>query len=1072
MTTKKLSLVKKALLEKWIQGEYTEEITNIPNRPVDSDIMLSFPQHRQLFLELLERGTAVNNLSVFLEFRGDISIEVLEQSAAKIIARHEILRTCFSFDSGLPVPKINEEIAISIPAVDLQQLKPAKQKLEARRMAEKEVLKPFDLRMAPLLRLVLYKLSERHHLLLVMAHHTIADGWSLGIFLRELTNFYQAIASNQSIAPPELPIQYADFSHWQSSRMNDRHMVAEMSYWKNHLSGELPVLELPTDYARSARQSFSGGTYRFIFSSQLIKRLQHLSQQQNVTLFMTLLTGYYLTLHYYCGQDDIIVGTPVANRNVPELEELIGVFINTLALRINLSGNPNFLELLEQVSEVSKSAIAHQDLPFEKLVEVLKPQRDLSRTPIFQVVFNMQNSPMPKIGNEDLKIDFLDIDRGISQFELTLMITNTADQYYGTIEYNNELFKPETVERMFQSFLMVLEDAVAHPKLPISKLKRVNKLDFTRFVYELNQTQSAFPQEKYLPQLFEEQVGQTPDAIAIIHEEKRLTYFELNQRANILANQLMARGVAPEVRVGILMNKSIKMVEALLAVLKSGGTYVPINTSFPEERVHFILEDSQVQMLLTDTDNKLKYPGDVEVVCLDENITSKDQAVVPNPDINIGSDQLVNIIYTSGSTGRPKGVMVPHSSLVNLLYSMRTRPGISSNDTLLSVTAISFDIAALELFLPLITGATLVIEGTDAINNPLKISQLIDQHDVNMMQATPSVWQLLLDTGWKGKSEFKALCGGEALTRKLADRLLDCVDSLWNMYGPTETTVWSSVWEVQKGDAAITIGHPIGNTQLYILDNYLDPVSVGVIGELYIGGAGLARGYLNLPELTSKQFIKNIFQDDPSERLYKTGDRARYLPDYSIEILGRLDSQVKINGNRIELGEIEATINQHRSVKEAIVMIRVETKGEKRLIAYFVCHEDQSVNYKELRDFVSSKLPSYMVPAFFIHLETLPLTPNGKVNLKSLPVPEDTRVISGYVAPRNEQEQILASIWQDVLGLEQVGIHDNFFELGGASMQSLRVLAKANMFSFRLTVEDIFEHQTVAELASKSIVQH
>jgi amino acid adenylation domain-containing protein len=678
---------------------------------------------------------------------------------------------------------------------------------------------------------------------------------------------------------------------------------------------------------------------------------------------------------------------------------------------------------------------------------------------------------MPKIGHKDLKISFLDLDRGVSQFELTLMITNTADRYCGTVEYNKELFKPETIERMFQSFLMVLEDAVNHPTRSISKLNHVNKLEFTHLVHELNQTQSDFPKEKCLHQLFEEQAEQTPDAIAVIYEEKSLTYFELNQRANILANQLIARGVTPEVRVGILMNKSIMMLEVLLAVLKSGGTYVPINTSFPKERVQFILEDSNVQLLLTDTDKKLEYPDNIVVLTLNDNTISQDH-VAPNPNINIRSDQLINIIYTSGSTGHPKGVMVQQSSLVNLLCSMRKRPGISPKDTLLSVTAISFDIAALELFLPLIAGATLVIEGREATDNPLKICNLIDQYNVSIMQATPAVWQLLLDTGWKGKSKFKVLCGGEALTRKLADRLLSCVESLWNMYGPTETTVWSSVSEVQKGDAPITIGQPIGNTQLYILDTYLDPVSVGVIGELYIGGEGLARGYLNLPELTSKQFIKNVFREDSSSRLYKTGDRARYLSDYSIEILGRIDTQVKINGNRIELGEIDAVLNQHYAVKEVITITRVENSGEKRLVAYIVSQDDKLVNSNELRNYVRNKLPSYMVPAFFIQLESLPLTPNGKVNFKSLPLPEDTRIISGYVAPRNEEEQVLASIWQDVLGLEQVGIHDNFFELGGASIQSLRVLAKANMFGFRLSVEDIFEYQTVAELASKSMVRN
>jgi amino acid adenylation domain-containing protein len=514
------------------------------------------------------------------------------------------------------------------------------------------------------------------------------------------------------------------------------------------------------------------------------------------------------------------------------------------------------------------------------------------------------------------------------------------------------------------------------------------------------------------------------------------------------------------------MERSLELVEALLGVLKAGGTYVPINTSFPSERVKFILEDAHVQVVLTNVDTGTPGETKVHVVNLNSDQLSiiNDYSDLPT---HITSENLAYIIYTSGSTGRPKGVMVQHSALVNFLWSMQVRPGINKNDVLFSVTSISFDIAALELFLPLIVGATVVIAGKEMITNPFMMGQAMNKYQVNIMQATPATWQILLGSGWAGGPGLKALCGGDKLTRKLADELLDHVGSLWNMYGPTETTVWSSVCQIQKGDASITIGQPIANTRLYILDRYLQPLPIGVVGELHIGGEGLAQGYLNQTHLTNEKFITDCFSSRPGARLYKTGDRARYLPGYSIEILGRTDDQVKVHGHRIELGEIAAVLMQHPSVLDAIVITRTEISGDKRLVAYYVPKPDQSPDASELQDFVRKKLPGYMIPSAFVRLNGLPLTPNGKIDRRSLPVPEDIRQFPGYLAPRNEVEQILAGIWQDVLGIEQVGIHDNFFDLGGASIQSLQVVAHANMAGFPLSAENIFEYQTIAELAAQ-----
>jgi len=1062
-----LSPAKSALLEKWLQGRTNDNTISIPRRPPNTPISLSFPQQRQLFLEMLERGTAVNNLSVFLELRGMVDLAALEQSTKQIVARHDVLRTRFSFGLGMPVPEVLADTTIPFSTFDLTEISVLDQLTEARRIAEKEVLQPFDLTQAPLIRLNLYALSNDKHLLLVVIHHIIADGWSLGVFLRELLTFYQAITLNKAHQASELTIQYADFAHWQTDPMQGNLMQSSMAYWKKQLAGELPFLDFPTDYQRGARQNFSGGTYRFTLSGDLMEAIEKLSRQEDATLFMTLLTAFYILLHRYSGQDDILVGTPVAHRNIPEIEHLIGVFINTLVLRTNLSGDPSFRELLRRVRDVSLSAYANQDLPFEQLVEELRPKRDLSRTPLFQVVFNLQNSPMPKLEIPGLEMVFLEINRGVSQFDLTLMMSRSEGQYMGTVEYNDHLFKPATVARMFQSFQMLLENAITQPGCPISRLPIVTKEELHRFVYEVNRTTSDYPHEKCVHQLFEAQAERTPDAVAVIHDNIAITYLELNQRANILASHLRTMGVGPGIRVAILMKKSLEIIEALLAVLKTGGTYVPLHTSYPKERVQFMLKDAKVQVLLTNKDFEQPEDYKVHVVNLHKNKISTNSDC-SNPPINITSDDLAYIIFTSGSTGRPKGVMVPHSALVNFLWSMRQHPGINEGDMLISVTSISFDIAALELFLPLIVGATVIIANEEMATNPSMICQAISHHHVNIMQATPATWQLLLETGWAGEPGLKALCGGEVLTRALANQLLDCVGSLWNMYGPTETTVWSSINHIQKENTPITIGQPIANTQLYVLDCYLQPLPIGVVGELHIGGEGLSRGYLNQTELTNEKFIPDCFSSKPGARLYKTGDHARYLPNYSIEILERMDDQVKINGYRIELGEIAAVMMQHPSIHQAVAITRTETSGEKRVLAYFVPNQDHSPDVGELQHFLRQKLPTYMIPAVIIRINRLQLTPNGKIDRHALPVPEDIRPLPGYLAPRNKEEQILASIWQDVLGIEQVGIHDNFFDLGGASIQSIQIVAKANISGLRLNVENIFEFQTIAGLAAQT----
>lgn len=1066
MVNNDLTPAKKALLEKWLQGNQPEaKKTVIPLRPNSGTSPLSFPQQRQLFLELLDRGTAVNNLSVFIKMKGNLDISVLGKSVNQIFERHDNLRTSFSFEQGLPIPQLKNQIKITIPTVDLQGFEKNKREEEARNLAEKEVLQSFDLTTAPLIRLKIYKIDKQEHLLLMVVHHTIADGWSLGVFLKELIAFYQATTQGTPVQLTDLPIQYADYAYWQTHSERQKTMESSLFYWKKQLRGELPVLELPTDNPRNPRRTFSGGTYRFDLFKDLTFALEQVCREEDSTLFMGLLTVFYITLHKYSGQEDILIGTPIANRNLQEIEPLIGVFINTLVLRAVFSGNSTFRQLLQHVRKVSLDAFSHQDLPFEKLVEELKPIRDLSRTPLFQVVFNLQNTPLPKLEISGLETSFLEIDTGVSQFDLTLMISKREGEYQAAVEYNKDLFNQDTIAGMFRSFELLLQDAIIQPNIPIVKLQCLDKNELQQLVHGRNQTQMEFDQKLSFHQLFEAQVEKTPNAISVIHKQNQFTYNELNQRSNELAHRLMELGVGQEFRVGICMKRSWMLPVALLAVHKAGGVYVPMHSSYPKARVEYILKDAQIEVLITNLDPDSFEGLNVSVIDLDEKPPSYYEDL-PNIPFQTNLQNLAYLIYTSGSTGNPKGVMINHSSLMNFLWSMKIRPGIQQDDVLLAVTSISFDISALEIFLPLITGAKVVIASEEMLENPLLLSEAIDQHQVNMMQATPAIWQLLLESGWKGKNDLKALCGGDVLTRKFANKILDKVGSLWNMYGPTETTIWSAVNLVNNGDRAITIGQAIGNTQLYVLDKYDQPVPLKVAGELHIGGKGLARGYSNLPQLTKEKFIPDPFSSHLDARLYKTGDLARYMPDGSIEILGRLDDQVKVNGNRMELGEISSVMLLHPSIRDGIVVTRSGSAGEKKLAAYFVPKNNITLETNELKEFLGMKLPAYMIPAFFVNMSSLPLSTSGKINRKDLPEPGDNRELTAYVAPRNEIEKILTEIWQNVLNLSQIGINDNFFDLGGASMQSLQVVSKANMFGLRINVEHLFEFQTIADLAS------
>ncbi len=1029
-------------------------------------IPLSFVQERQLFLELLEPLTAVNNLCVCVQLEGPLDLTMLQRSARRLLARHEALRTWFETDKGRPVVRIAPPAApaLDLGIVDLRERRdeaPA----EALRLAELEARQPFDLSRPPLLRVKTFRLADDEHVLLVVVHHTIADGWSLGVFLRELLSQYQDLREGGTAELPPLPVQYGDFASWQRQSLRGEPLERLLGYWRRQLAGELPVLDLPVDHPRPARQTFAGRTHGFHLAADLTDDLKALSRRYDATPFMTLVAAFQTLLHRHCRQDDILIGTPIAGRTHPETQELIGAFINTLVLRTDLSGDPSFGELLRRVRDVALTAYAHQDLPFEKLVAELRPQRDLSRTPVFQVMFNLQNAPLPAIRLPGLSLRLLPIDRGTAQFDLTLIMTESDAGLEGAFEYNTDLFEPPTIERLAESFQLLLGDAVAHPERLLSQLVIMRPEERDRLLRGLNDTKVDYPCDCGVHELIEAQVRRTPGAVALICGADVLTYEEMDRRATGLATELRDLGAAPGVFVGICMDRSANLVVGLLAVLKAGSTYLPIDPSSPPGRVAFLLRDANARVLLTD--------GSVESPDLGAAIRihrvdstrvagTNREAAAPR---RAEAERLAYVIYTSGSTGEPKGVLVRQRALVNLLWSMRHVLELGPGDTLLAVTSVSFDIAALELYLPLIVGATVVLASTDMTRDRRLLQQAIATHRVRVMQATPATWRMMLQGDWAGDPGLVALSGGEPLTPELADRLLDRVGGLWNLYGPTETTVWSAAGRVRRGQRPITIGRPIANTQLYVLDTHLQPVPIGAMGELFIGGDGVSPGYLNRPALTAERFLANPFGTD-GDRLFRTGDRARYLPDGSIDLLGRLDEQVKIHGFRIELGEIEATLSRHPAVRAAAVIAEEINGGDKRLVGYVVPAGTRAPSAAELRTFLRTVLPAYMVPAVFVPLGELPLTTTGKIDRRALPAPDLDAARRSFVAPHSALEQRLAEIYARVLGLERVGVHDNFFDLGGGSIQILEIIVQVESDGLSLTPETFFEHQTVAAVAA------
>jgi amino acid adenylation domain-containing protein len=1043
-----------------------------PLSPVSrsANLPLSFAQQRLWFLDQLEPNSPLYNVPQAIRLQGPLQVKALHQTLNTIVARHETLRTTFHAVDGIPRQVIAEHRTVALPLIDLSAWPEAAREAEAHRLIREEALHPFDLARDVLVRATLLRLGPAEHILLLTMHHIASDGWSMKVLSHEVAALYEAFTRGAPSPLPGLPIQYADYAVWQREWLQGEVLEAQLAYWREQLAG-VPELALPLDHPRPAIQTFRGARHALRISQPMTEALKALSQREGVTLFMTLLAAFQTLLQRYTGQDDIAVGSPIAGRTRAEAEGLIGCFVNTLVLRTDLSGNPPFRELLQRVREVALGAHAHQDLPFERLVEALQPERRLSHAPLFQAMFSLENAPRQALHLSGLTLTPLDVDGGTAKFDLTLSIVEEAAGVRATLGYNTDLFEAATMRRVLGHFQSLLEGLVAHPAQRLAELPLLTEPERQQLLVEWNATKAEYPADQCLPQLFEAQVARTPEAIAVVFEDQQLTYRELNDRANQLAHHLRALGVGPEGLVGLYMGRSLEMIVGLLGILKAGGAYVPLDPESPHERLAYLLDDSGAAVLVTAQPWKDQLPSSgAHVVDMDQVDGSSPRGPV---DDGVQSANLAYVIYTSGSTGAPKGVAVEHRAACNNLLWMQRQFPLTPADRVPLKYSVAFDVAVWEIFGPLIAGARLVIAPHGAQRDPDLFIPFLREHEITVLDLVPSLLRALLK-----EPQFRhcvslrrVTCGGEPLDPDLRRLFFEQFDiELNNMYGPTEATITTTWWTCSGADPAHTvpIGRPIANLQTYLLDANLQPVPIGVPGELHIGGDGLARGYWNRPQLTAETFIPNPFSSEPRARLYKTGDLARYLPDGNIEFLGRLDHQVKIRGFRIELGEIEAALNGHPAVREVVVSAREDVPGRKQLVAYVVLHQEPLPSARELRHFLMSKLPDYMVPAAFVPLERLPLTPNGKVDRRALPTPGQQRptLEEAFVAPRTPVEEALAGIWADLLGLTQVGIHDNFFELGGHSLLATQVISRLQgAFQVELPLRRLFETPTIAALA-------
>jgi amino acid adenylation domain-containing protein len=1141
-------------------------VVAIPLVSRSQPLMLSFAQERLWFLNQFESQQSAYNIFDAWELVGPLEVSVLKQAMTEIVRRHEILRTTYKVHDNEPVQVIAEASSAML-AFELIEYNS-----DIATLMSQEAEEAFDLETGPLVRVKVVRLAAERHLLLITVHHIAYDGWSVGILMNELTTLYETFlnTSRLSVSPPRprlrkgerakerksetasakgregerargllrkdndngrlsvspprplapsphrrspsplapLPLQYADFAQWQRKQLSGEALEKGLEYWKQQLSGAVPLLELPTDYPRPKILGTAARLEFFELSPSLTNKLKRLSQQSGSTLFMTLLAAFNVLLYRYSGEQDIVIGSPIANRHRSDIESLIGFFVNTLVLRHQLDGEMSFSELLANVRQSALEAYAHQEIPFEKVVEALQPERNMSYAPIFQVMFSLQNTPSSTLSMTGVTLKRLSRDVVPAQFDLILEMeqdneandTLPAEGLRGAFEYNTELFEAATIQRMAGHFVKLLESITANPEQALDKLHLLSFEEQYKLLVEWNQTESPYRHEATIHELFEEQVERSPNAIAVVCKGQSLTYQELNQRANQLAHHLQGLGIGPDILVGLCMERELSLVIAMLAILKAGGAYLPLDPSYPPERLSFMVENAQLSFLLTQEQLLGVIPGtssDREssilrsvngkhylaplVICIDRDWPEIAQQRKDNPMTRVMADNLAYVIYTSGSTGKPKGVLVRHQGLVNHSLGMASRYGLRATDRVLQFASLSFDVAAEEFYPTWLSGAAVILR-PDELGSMKAFGRLIEQERLTVLNLSSSYWHEWVHELTRSEQAIPAplrlmIVGSEKVAyERVADwlALSGAANVRWfNAYGPSETTITATLYELdttQKINRSshapreLPIGRPIPNTKLYLLDKQHHPVPIGVPGELYIGGDGLARGYLRAPTLTKERFIKNPFG---AGRLYRTGDLTRYLPDGNLEFLGRVDHQVKIRGFRIELGEIEARLLQHPIVREGVVIVWEDIPGEPRLVAYFTASQQQEPTQKQWKIFFSQLLPHYMLPSAVIRLDSLPLMPNGKVNRRGLPAPSFSNE-QQFVAPQTAMQQQLADLWGEILRVTRIGIHDNFFALGGHSLLATQVVSRlADITQVELSVRNLFEAPTIAELAEQ-----
>ena len=1070
--TSRFSAAKRKLLEKYLGGKFAQggkPPIAIAARPSNVPVPLSFSQEQVWMHCQLAGDVPLYNEPITIFRRGSLNAAVLERCLVEIIRRHEALRTTIDVTNGRPVQVVHSSPAsFPLKVIDLRHVEESRREQEACRLATDEARRPFDLKNGPLFRALLVSLADGDDRLYMTFHQLIFDAFSAyRILLPELAALYQAFSAGQCSPLPEVSLQYGDYAYWQREQASQESWSKRMEFWTKKLAGDVPVLAWPYDRSRPAVQSHRGAIQKFHMPPDLLHALRAFCQREGVSLYMALVSAFAAVLHRYSAQEEVILGSLSAGRKRPELEKTLGFFVNPFALRVTFSRDPSFRELLHAVRQEVLDGLNHDDLPFERVVRALQARPDPSRNPLFQIILSMQPQFPTTCAEWNLATE--EVSNGGSKVDLMIVIDDRGDGLFGPITFNPDLFDAETISQMIEHWQALLEHAIAEPDRRVSELPILAEAARRRMLIEWNATRQPSAAVA-THELFETQAKQTPERVAVSFEGQSLTYGELDARANQLARLLRKAGVGPDVLAGISVDRSLGMLVALLAVWKAGGAYVPLEPDYPAERLTFMVKDSGLQLVVTQEKYRSLFSSfGVRTICLD---SDADKIAEEGSEClqKCGSpSDLAYVIYTSGSTGTPKGVQIEHRSVVNFLFSMQSKPGLSAEDVLLAVTTISFDIAGLELYLPLSVGARVVLASRETARDAERLQKLMAESQATCMQATPATWRMLINAGWAGDRQLTVLCGGEALTADLARKLLERSSKVWNLYGPTETTIWSALHQVTIAEDLVPIGRPIANTQIYVLDDRLRPVPPGIPGDLYIGGAGLARGYLNRPDLTAEKFIPHPFPSEgSSSRIYKTGDVARYQFDGTIVFCGRRDDQVKVRGFRIELDEIIAHINQHPAVRASIATAQEDATGEKRLVAYVVRKNGAELRESDLHEHLRRHLPEYMVPAAFVLMDALPLTSNGKVDRKALPRPDEKNTLrtDTLSRPASAVEQRVADILAVLLQVRAVGPSDNFFLLGGHSLLAAQFVSRLReSFGVELTLRHLFDTPTVAGIS-------